>query len=329
MPVLLDTTGMSARQRSAAMGEFFETQSSMPMRFECERPLQDMQMGMSVSEVGDLTVHRTWGAALRVVRGKRELGATTEPYLDIAYFDGAVTTGVTGNRGDRIVGRAGEILPLDLTTSLAMDWPDRHDNYALPLTHARIGLPTVVIRRAVSAAASSPLLGLLQRHVARLCLAAPALEGSPAARVMAETTVDLVRAFVLTAGGSPDERAEAMEDTLPMRVERYMRDHLAEPALSAAQIAAAHFVSVRHLYNLWSAGHEQGLAEWLMDQRLDRAGRELARSTLSIAAVAHTCRFADASHFSRRFRQRYGMSPRDWRSCRRDRAGGTTGDLTT
>ncbi|HEX6452329.1 MAG TPA: AraC family transcriptional regulator [Trebonia sp.] len=36
-----------------------------------------------------------------------------------------------------------------------------------------------------------------------------------------------------------------------------------------------------------------------------------------MAAIARRWGFADSTHFSRRFRQAYGMSPREWRhACR-------------
>ena len=65
---------------------------------------------------------------------------------------------------------------------------------------------------------------------------------------------------------------------------------------------------------MWSAHHDESLAEWIMFQRLDRASRALAAGEGTIAAVAHRYGFADATHFSRRFRERNGVTPREWRA---------------
>jgi len=62
------------------------------------------------------------------------------------------------------------------------------------------------------------------------------------------------------------------------------------------------------------------LVQWLVSARLAAARRDLARpdaATHSVAAVARRCGFTDSAHFARKFRQRYGMSPREWRTIAR------------
>jgi len=47
--------------------------------------------------------------------------------------------------------------------------------------------------------------------------------------------------------------------------------------------------------------------------RLARAATLLVRSSLSVAAVAHDCGFANPYHFSRRFHRVYGQPPGRYR----------------
>jgi AraC-like DNA-binding protein len=57
---------------------------------------------------------------------------------------------------------------------------------------------------------------------------------------------------------------------------------------------------------------------WVRTRRLEAAREELARTGAahrSIAAVAARWGFSNPSHFSRAFRERYGMSPVQWRSA--------------
>ena len=42
-----------------------------------------------------------------------------------------------------------------------------------------------------------------------------------------------------------------------------------------------------------------------------------------IGDIARHCGFADKAYFTRRFRQWFGMSPRQWRDSMRARIGGT------
>jgi AraC-like DNA-binding protein len=72
---------------------------------------------------------------------------------------------------------------------------------------------------------------------------------------------------------------------------------------------------VRQLYKLWST-EETSLNEWVLRERLEAARTELATLGLlhlTIEVIARRCGFSDASHFSRRFRGVYGMTPREWR----------------
>jgi AraC-like DNA-binding protein len=95
----------------------------------------------------------------------------------------------------------------------------------------------------------------------------------------------------------------------------YIIQHLADPNLGAERIAKAMFISVRQLYKFWEAEHCP-LGQWIIERRLEAARDELMNPRgrhQTIAAIASRWGFADATHFSRRFRQAYGMSPREWR----------------
>jgi AraC-like DNA-binding protein len=102
---------------------------------------------------------------------------------------------------------------------------------------------------------------------------------------------------------------------LAVSVREYIEANLSDPMLSPASIAAAHFISTRHLHNVF---HESGttVASWIRSQRLDGARRELRdplHAGKSVGAVAARWGFLDSAHFSRTFRDAFGVSPRDWR----------------
>ncbi|QRO00966.1 transcriptional regulator FeaR [Archangium violaceum] len=99
------------------------------------------------------------------------------------------------------------------------------------------------------------------------------------------------------------------------RIQAYIEEHLSEPELSPADLAAAHHVSVRYLHRLFElAGCSVG--DWLRERRLVRCAESLAdprQRGRGVSEVAFAWGFNDASHFSRAFKQRFGVSPREYR----------------
>lgn len=100
----------------------------------------------------------------------------------------------------------------------------------------------------------------------------------------------------------------------------HVERHLSDPDLSVATIARALSLSPRHLSRVFAAS-DTTVAQVIQQRRLARA-RELLTSTesahLTAAEVGERSGFASASHFSRVFKNHFGMSPSEAR-----RAGGT------
>jgi AraC-like DNA-binding protein len=102
---------------------------------------------------------------------------------------------------------------------------------------------------------------------------------------------------------------------LAVSIREYIEANLSDPMLSPASIAAAHFISTRHLHNVF---HESGttVASWIRSQRLDGARRDLRdplHAGKPVGAIAARWGILDAAHFSRTFRDAFGVSPSDWR----------------
>jgi AraC-like DNA-binding protein len=107
-------------------------------------------------------------------------------------------------------------------------------------------------------------------------------------------------------------------DTAPARrlqVRRYIRAHLSDPGLSPTTIAEALHVSRSTLYAALPAD-SGGVAAEVRDQRLARAHTLIRDATnlQSIAEIAVSVGIPSAAQFSRAFRERYGLSPRQLRA---------------
>jgi AraC-like DNA-binding protein len=134
------------------------------------------------------------------------------------------------------------------------------------------------------------------------------------------TMKHMLTAFVL----GQIETREVPRDLLPAPVERalayvektFERDSAA--AITLDDLAGAADVTPEHLCRLFSASTGRSPAETVRCARLDRAALLLARSNYSIQEVAAMCGFSSPFHFSRRFKQAYGQSPRALRQSVRE-----------
>ena len=98
---------------------------------------------------------------------------------------------------------------------------------------------------------------------------------------------------------------------LRARLMSTLRARLADPHLSPATLAAEHNVSVRSLHYAF-ASTGTTFVEQLMHARLQRARELLSDSRLRdvpVIEVAARCGFTDPSHFARRFRRQFGVTP--------------------
>lgn len=62
--------------------------------------------------------------------------------------------------------------------------------------------------------------------------------------------------------------------------------------------------------------HEVGkpFTEYVNDVRCSEACVRLRRTDKAVAVIAQECGFATLSHFNRQFRQRHGVTPREFRT---------------
>lgn len=80
-----------------------------------------------------------------------------------------------------------------------------------------------------------------------------------------------------------------------------------------AELAEAVHVSAAHLCRLFKATMGESPAKVVCLSRLERAAALLLRSNFSIGKIAEIYGFANPYHFSDRFKQEFGMSPRTMR----------------
>ncbi|ODU05096.1 MAG: hypothetical protein ABS81_08480 [Pseudonocardia sp. SCN 72-86] len=127
--------------------------------------------------------------------------------------------------------------------------------------------------------------------------------------------VHLVSTMLHLQLGSADEgRAGYRRMTFDL-VTEYIERNLADPDLSPAGVAAANFISLRQLQELFQENAVTA-CQWIRTRRLERCRRELATRSddqMSVAAVGLRWGFRTPSHFGRVFKDAYGVTPAGFR----------------
>lgn len=102
-------------------------------------------------------------------------------------------------------------------------------------------------------------------------------------------------------------------EALRSSVDRWTDRNLATGNVSPAAAAVAHSVSVRTLHRCYAAAGTT-FGKIVRARRLERARQDLVTALDSVQIIADRWGFADAAHFSRAFKQHYGLSPSDYRN---------------
>lgn len=123
---------------------------------------------------------------------------------------------------------------------------------------------------------------------------------------------ELARRGLLDAPAAPETHA-----ALRARIDRHIDEHLADPDLSPRSVAAAVFVSTRHLHALFA---EEGrtVGRTIRERRLERCLADLAdpsRATTPVSAIARRWGFGNPTRFGQLVKGATGRTPVAYRAA--------------
>jgi AraC-like DNA-binding protein len=316
MAVLLDTATLPRSDRTEAIDAAMRY-ATVPNQITHEDPSADVHARIDLWDFGAASLLHQSGSGMRLTRAPAQLRLAAPERVSLSLLSRGRWEYTQHGHTSNVDSDRPELVLTDLTASLDYIRSGEGGSHSFMVDFDELSLPADVIRKAAPQIRSSPLYDLVRGHIAQLDYIAGQLSG-PARTMVGTATTELIRALIAGAAQDAALHNEAMADSLPTRITMYVQKHVTEPDLSPARIAQAHNISVRHLYNTW-AERDLSLAQWIMFERLEAARRELVKpgaQAQTIAAIARRCGFTDATHFSRRFRDAYGMSPREWRQLK-------------
>ncbi|HEX6257450.1 MAG TPA: AraC family transcriptional regulator [Euzebyales bacterium] len=203
------------------------------------------------------------------------------------------------------------LVPPDIRHVLLWDeqGPCRHGYVHFAPTDVAVDVPDVAVVRTPTA--HDPL--------ARLCTYLLWLgHERPAGWQTAVRAALRVMVQLVTIGPLPGATAPGALSPVLRSVIGHLRDTWAQPPLrrvTVDEVAAAACVSRSHLSRHFRAELGISPASALERLRCSRAEAMLARTNMTITAIARQCGFADLYHFSHRFRRLHGIAPTVYRSA--------------
>ena len=227
--------------------------------------------------------------------------------------------GKVAQDGRECVTRPGEIVLYDSARpyELSFGGPFRllYINFPKELFRSRFGLAEHVTARTIDG--TSGVARFLSDYISALVLQSEEEDATFCDRLESHLGDLLVTALsALTRGSASDRYCRTMA---LCRAKTFIVENLRDESLSPAIVANTLGVSRRYLYDLF-ADEELPVGYWIRQRRLERCRLDIenvALSTRSLSDIAFSWGFSDAAHFSRAFRNYYGMSPKDCRSAKR------------
>jgi AraC family transcriptional regulator, positive regulator of tynA and feaB len=230
------------------------------------------------------------------------------------YFD---------QEGRQAVNRSGGFLMLDTRRPFSIVLPECTRTLAIKIPRrgleARLGNLGALTARGIPAegALAGLASGFLSTLVGRLDTI-----GESSASAIAGQALDLLALAVSHELNGGETSLSSVRSATLLRLKSVIEAHLREPDLKPARVAAEVGISVRYA-NALLAEEGTSVERYIQERRLERCRQALedpAQMHRMIGEIAFSWGFSDLSHFGRRFRAAYAMTPGDCRRSAQDAA---------
>lgn len=128
-----------------------------------------------------------------------------------------------------------------------------------------------------------------------------------------ERVLDTLRNTVEEAARLIAERNRVSSKEFAGRIAAYIRDHYPEPALSISDLCDAFHISQTQLSLIFKREMGTSFLQYVLDLRISRAQELLRQSDKKIYQIALETGFEDPGYFSYCFKQRCGVTPKNYR----------------
>jgi len=204
------------------------------------------------------------------------------------------------------------VLPLSEAGQVRFLDPTRHVLMAFPAGLLSVACPDWESLTGVALDGSKGPVAMLFDLV-RSLLEKPDIFSARSREAAAQLLLGLLGSALAVQEEGEASQSTRMRAYHRQRIRQYILNNLCNPQLDANAIAHGVGLSLRYIHNLFD-GEPLHLMQWVQEQRLSRCYADLTSANhgmlLSVAEIAFSRGFNDAAHFSRTFKNRFGISPR-------------------
>jgi AraC-like DNA-binding protein len=279
-------------------------------------PDPDLRARIVTGPVGTLHITKVCAPPMTAFRTARLIRVSDPELLKLDVQARGHTVFAQGDREAALA--PGDFTLVDLSRPCQLaDRDHEHEVLAVKFPRSALPLPSNELERLTAVPMSGrdglgAPISALARHMAERLEEYGATEGARLATALMDLLIVALAARL--------DRAEAIEPATRRRallasVQSFVDQQRGDPALCPGVIAAAHHVSLRHLYKLFEEQHTS-VAGWIRQRRLERCRRDLLDPALAhwpVSAIAARWGLIDPAHFSRTFRAAYGFPPAEYR----------------
>ena len=294
-------------QRNEAWEQLLK-ESHLPWKIG-KRPEDNFRAELEYRNFGGYTLSHCQCTTLDGFRSKAEIADTNDAYLSLLYLHAGEEKIMAA--GKEIVISEGDIVLWDSTQEMKFSVPEKVDKISLlipeknitsvfPRAHDYVG---AVLKR------ENSMNSIIGGHLSNLALRMNNMDDHELT-VLMDASINLFAA-AFKSGRSIET---SIRHATVSRIKQHIIDHLGDPFLSPKGVAEDAGISLRYLYTLFES-EGTGVSAWIRDRRLECARKELASSfaeSNSITDIAFKWGFCDLSHFSKAFKQSFGLSPREF-----------------
>ncbi|MGI4881208.1 MAG: helix-turn-helix domain-containing protein [Janthinobacterium lividum] len=289
----------------AARIEAMEFKVPRPDRFEAE---------LSDSDLGPLRIARFTCSPSRIERGATQLARSVAPaYLVMLQVRGRSEVSHYGNN---ITLAEGDAVLCDMAAPLQIEFASDVETLFLRVAAATLKehLPSpecfcgrpLRSGEGLTATATAMALNLFGQLEAGVSLHFQDR--------VARNLLDIVSTAYALAFDTPSSRSSIVSGRCAT-VKLFIEQHLRDPELTPCSIAARMKLSSRYLRMIFASENET-VSAYLLRRRLEQCARQIADPAWrghSMTEIAFGWGFNSAPHFTRTFRDRYDMAPREYR----------------